>query len=684
MGITFDLPQDCNMRPFYLSRNILLSLTIVSAMLFPVLFSCRDNSRDVYSQPAETTEASLAVTRGEISKGDSITESLRRRGVSSGDSLLWAEAMVQFGVNAFYAGQPDKILTYTDSAVSFLRHLPRTPRVNVLLSKLCQTRGSYYDQYNFNTDSLSFYLRRAVDFLEAADRKIDLPQVYGNYANAMRMTSRLDSAAIYYHRAVLLSDSLNLDKDLRINLYNGLAGVFSDMRDFDNSRKWWEKSLKYLDVMSPIDKFNTLSGYGNFQYYSKDYLGANKTILRLKSILDSIPGARWHRMFNDVNLADTWLRLGKPEKAKPLIDSVAPFFSDEQPNPVAASYINSLKIREAVLAGNLFRAATIADAHPASEKLRLEQRLARLEVLEEFFSASGRHKEAYEAHKNHDRLNDSLRSTNLRQQLSALNAEYERDSRILHLAADNSSKQVHIYILLSLIGLTLTLALALALFLLWYRQREQRHERRMMEKIVSLRQENLRNRITPHFIYNALNQELVAAQKGLPSKLDALVRLIRRQQFAASEILVPFSDELSFVDDYINVSRSNLRGPLSYTFSSADDVPENFMFPSMTLQILVENAFKHGFSSLPEGEMRILKISVAREDDGRISVSVFNNRDSDSTLNESTGTGLRVLVETIRLVNDRTKGITDFKTFRDVEEDGVKGWKAVINLPPPN
>lgn len=647
------------------------------------LGSCSDNNRSDYSQPHETEIASALLTKGDVSAADSLTEALRIKGLTSGDSLLWAEAMVQFGVNAYYAGEPGKILTYTDSAGIYLRNLPRTKRVNVILSRLCQTRGSYFDQYNFNTDSLLIYLRHALLFLEASDRKVELPQLYGNYANAMRMTSKLDSAAIYYHRAVLLCDSLNLNQGLRINLYNGLAGVFSDMRDFDNSRKWWEKSLKYLDTMGPLDKFNTLSGYGNFQYYSKDYLGANETILRLKAILDSVPGARWYRMFNDVNLADTWLRLGQPEKAAAILDSVAPYFQVEQPNPVASSYINSLKIREAVRTGDLFRAATIADAHPATENLRLEQRLARLEVLEEFYHASGRYKDAYETHGQLHQLTDSLRSSNLRQQLSALNAVYERDARILHLAADNTSKQAHIYLLLAGIGLILALAVALALFLFLYRQREQRREQRMMDKIISLRQENLRNRITPHFIYNALNQELNSAEKGEPSHLDALVRLIRRQQFAASEILVPFSDELSFVNDYINVAKNNLHGPLSYTFTTSAEVPEEFLFPSMTLQILVENAFKHGFSSLPAGAECILRISVDMTEDGRIGVSVLNNCGSSTPMNDSTGTGLRVLLETIRLVNDRTKkGDTEFRSFRDVEDEGLKGLKAVIVLPP--
>lgn len=203
----------------------------------------------------------------------------------------------------------------------------------------------------------------------------------------------------------------------------------------------------------------------------------------------------------------------------------------------------------------------------------------------------------------------------------------------------------------------------------------------MMNKIISLRQEILRNRVTPHFIYNALNHELYNTREGKPSHLDALVGLIRKQQIVASEILIPFSEELKFTEDYICVISDNGRDPLHYEVEIEPDIDRSFMFPSMTLQILVENAFKHGFTTLTPGAERILKISVKRTEDSKIAVSVFNNSGEMPSGAEKGGTGIRVLVETLRIINEHNRQQTQFKINTNSEIKGTKGYDATITLP---
>ena len=210
--------------------------------------------------------------------------------------------------------------------------------------------------------------------------KEDLPQAYSNYANAMRMAASLDSAAFYYHRAITTADSLGLETVHYIPLYNGIASVLTDMRDFDNSAYWWEKSISILESMSQYDKFNTLTGYGNDFYYREDYEGANKIFIQLRNMLDSVPETRWERMFTDVNLADSYIRLGETEKATSLLDSAASYFSTEQPNPVVTSYIHTLQIRAAAANGEYERGILLARIHPEADTLRLEQHLARLKA----------------------------------------------------------------------------------------------------------------------------------------------------------------------------------------------------------------------------------------------------------------------------------------------------------------
>lgn len=664
------------MRPL---NNYLRFLTMMIAVVIVAAVTGCDSRKQPIGQPKEISEISDSVRNGNMQAAVRLTTLLKDKAIAQGDSMLWSDAIIQQGVNAYYMGNPTLLKASADSAIIWLERQEITPGVARILAKGYQTSGAYFDQYYFNPDSVVRYFRKTVDYSLLDGDPGNIPQAYGNYANALRMSSALDSAAFYYHRAISVADSLGLDTIHYIPLYNGIAGVFTDMRDFTNSGIWWGKSMDILGSMSTFDQFNTLTGYGNDLYYRKDYAGANKVFLRLKDILDSVPGAEWERMFTAVNLADTYIRLG--DVRNQMLDSVDTYFSEIQPNPVASSYIHSLRIRSALKEGLPAKALAVAKAHPLSDTLRLEQLLARLEVLEELYVAIGDYPQAYEMQTRYEHLTDSLRSENLRKQISALNAMYQRDKRILNLQAGNTRQQVSIYRLLALVALALVVIVGLILLFFMRRQRMQRRERKMMDKIITLRRENLRNRITPHFIYNALNHELNNTDSGAPSHLDALVHLIRRQQFVASEILIPFADELSFVDDYIRIVGENGRTPLIYTCDIEPDIPTDFLFPSMALQILVENAFKHGFSTLPRDEERVLEITVKRNGDGRIMVTVFNNSRRGEDAHHGDGTGLRVLVETIRLLNECHRCKTEFRLRNGTTENGRQGCTADIILP---
>lgn len=659
--------------------NIVI-LLLIPTFLLSVFPSCRPN-KDEQRENDAISAINDTLRVGNIPRAIQMTEELKKEAIARADSSLWSEAMVQQGVNAYYQGNAPLVLASADSAICWLeRQAPSKERARVL-AKAYQTYGAYYDQYYFNADSLAIYFRKAVDNVEFSGIKEDLPQAYSNYANAMRMAAYLDSAAFYYHRAINSADSLELSTINYIPLYNGIASVLTDMRDFNNSAIWWEKSMGILNQMDQYDKFNTLTGYGNDLYYREDYEGANRIFTRLRKMLDSVPGSRWETMFTDVNLADSYLRLGKTDRATALLDSTARYFSEEQPNPTVISYIHTLQIRAAAAKGDYEEGLYLANEYPEADTLRLEQHLARLKALESLYSSIGNNRLAYITRCRHDHLDDSLKSYKLSQQISALNARYQRDRRILDLQAGNTKQQAHIYKLTAGIAIAVAVIIAMVLLFVVRRAHVRRREQRMMNKIISLRQENLRNRVTPHFIYNALNHELHNEKSGKPSHLDALVHLIRRQQLIASEILIPFSEELKFTDDYIKVISDNGRDPLDYRFNIEPGIDPEFLFPSMSLQILVENAFKHGFSTLSPGMERKLSVTVDKSGENRISINVFNNCGPIPSKLEKGGTGLHVLVETFRLLNDHNKDQIIFNIDMNAECFGHKGYNATITLP---
>lgn len=653
---------------------------IVAGLLAAGVWACGSGDRDIKRLP-EIAEINDSLRQGNIIDAIRLTDELKSKSLERRDSESWAEGIVQQCVNAYYLGKPELLLASTDTALQWLlRQAPSDNRTR-LLAKTYQARGGYYDQFFFNSDSTIHYLKLSIDNVVCSGNQTGLPQAYGNYANAMRMGGSLDSAAVYYHRAISVADSLELDPVNYLPLYNGIAAVFTDMRDFNNSAYWWAKSLETVESMNQFDKFNTLTGYGNDLYYRKDYEGANRVFTDLRKMLDSVAESRWERMFTDVNLADVYLQLGQIGKSMDMLDSTARYFSIEQPNPMVRSYIHTLQMRAAIKSGDFGWANYLVKMYPLSDTLRLEQLLARLEVLEELYAKTGDYEKAYSMGKRYDRVNDSLRSYTLNQQISTLNALYQRDRRILTLESNNTKQQARIYRLLLMVTLSVAVIVGLSLFLVMRRVYVRRREERMMAKIISLRQENLRNRVTPHFICNALNHELYNSGDGKPAHPDALVRLIRKQQSVASEILIPFAEELAFVNDYIDLIGDNGRDRLAYRCDIAPGIETTFLFPSMALQILVENAFKHGFPTLPPGEERLLEISADEAGEGRIAVTVFNNCGEHTAPHHGSGTGLRVLVETIRLINERNKEATVFSIRTDSEYKGRHGCVAVITVP---
>lgn len=656
----------------------ILPLTVI--ILAAVLFSCGHDSKAI-DIPKEISDINDTLRAGNLEKAICMTDELQSKAATEGDSALWSEAMVQQGINAYYQGNPAILLASSDSAIAWIERQKPSPERARLLAKAYQTHGAYYDQYYFNADSAIFYLRKAVENTELSGIRTELPQAYGNYANALRMGSALDSAALYYHRAISVADSLQLEPANYVPLYNGIASVFSDMRDFDNSSKWWDKSLEILGTMNQFDRFNTLTGYGNNLYYRQKYGEAEKVFTRVKEMLDSVQGTEWEDMFNNVNLADIYIRTDRPQLAEKMLNEAIRYFSVDQPNPTVISYIQTLQMRAATATGEYNKGLEMAKLYPEADTMRLEQHLARLKAVEDLSANIGNYRLAYATRLRHDQLEDSLRSYHLSQQISALNAIYQRDHRIINLEAASTLQQARIYKQTAAIAISLAVIAGLILIYFIRRINAKKREVKMMNKIISLRQENLRNRVTPHFIYNALNHELHNEREGKPSNLDSLVYIIRRQQVVASEILIPFSEELKFTDEYIRVIGDNGRDPFKCEYNIEPGIDQDFPFPAMTLQILVENAFKHGFTTLDPKTERVLRISVSKTDYDRIAVSVFNNCGPDPSGVEKGGTGLRVLLETIRLINEHNRQQTYFNIDTKTELNGIHGCTATITLP---
>ncbi|MEO1049124.1 MAG: histidine kinase [Bacteroidota bacterium] len=179
----------------------------------------------------------------------------------------------------------------------------------------------------------------------------------------------------------------------------------------------------------------------------------------------------------------------------------------------------------------------------------------------------------------------------------------------------------------------------------------------------------LKNQINPHFLFNALNniRSLILSD---PDKARDMVThisdLLRYSiQFNASE-KVTLSKELDIVKDYLELESIQFGRRLRYDFE-IDESASDVKVPPMTVQLLVENAIKHGISQSKEGgEVNI----IASKNEDHVLIKVVN----DGQLAERSkreGIGLKNLLDRMKIL---------FGHFADLELQNSSSNKVTASL----
>jgi len=155
------------------------------------------------------------------------------------------------------------------------------------------------------------------------------------------------------------------------------------------------------------------------------------------------------------------------------------------------------------------------------------------------------------------------------------------------------------------LALLTSLAAEFSILLDNLRLREMKIDQERKEKdlqILATRSElkALRAQINPHFLFNALS-----AIAGLVSKdpsraretVEQLAEVFRYSLYRSEKEWVQLADEVEFVAAYLDVERARFGSRLQ-TEIRVDDAAGRLLVPAMVLQVLVENAIKHGVASV--------------------------------------------------------------------------------------
>jgi len=161
----------------------------------------------------------------------------------------------------------------------------------------------------------------------------------------------------------------------------------------------------------------------------------------------------------------------------------------------------------------------------------------------------------------------------------------------------------------------------------------------------------LEAQIGPHFLFNSLNSLRGLILEDPPLAQDIVTRLaniLRRNLTRTDSPTEPLRDQVDFTTDYLALEQIRFEERLRTRLEIAPDTLP-FAVPAMLLQMLVENAIKHGIAHLPEGGEIV--ISTHLDPLGELVIVVENTGKLARSPTGSTRVGLRNLRERLRVLH---------------------------------
>jgi len=213
-----------------------------------------------------------------------------------------------------------------------------------------------------------------------------------------------------------------------------------------------------------------------------------------------------------------------------------------------------------------------------------------------------------------------------------------------------------------------------------------RVERKLEEQgrlLLEARLDALQRQINPHFLFNTLNSitSLVRSQPELAREMIVKLANILRVLLKDREAFVPFSEELAFTDDYLDIEVVRFGDKLKVVKEIAEETL-SIVVPGMLLQPLIENSIKHGLEPRISGGTVTLRSRITEqgellievEDDG---VGMDAERAQISRVGvvaPGTGIGVRNVRERMEVLYGNLAGV-------EMESRPGRGTKVSLRMP---
>lgn len=278
-------------------------------------------------------------------------------------------------------------------------------------------------------------------------------------------------------------------------------------------------------------------------------------------------------------------------------------------------------------------------------------------------------------------MDNNLRKSTVQNNIEELNFRYSQDTTLLKKDIEirhHRQKATQLSNTLIISSSLFTIAILTTIFIIILRKRRNEKLLSMqIETINRLRLDNIKNRMSPHFIFNALNAMIPNFREHpeLNRPVELLVGSIRNSLTASDKIGIEAAIEIRNVQNYLELLQS-LNYDLPQVMWNIDrSVDLSTKIPSMCIQIPVENTIKYAFDN--HDVNNILKINI-KQNDNQLLLEIkdngvgLNNRQQNPNNSKGTGSGLKILHKTVETFNNRNQS----KIEMDIKSAGTDGQSA--------
>lgn len=607
------------------------------------------------------------------------------------DSTTYYEYMLRKARFYSLTDSPERADTLIDSVKTFVTQQDDgyyatngtclSPRLNSLMAGAKACQAARYMSVHRDPRRIVALNNETYNLLLNSDSKHNLPKTCANMADAYMLCNELPNAAKWYRRALFLVDSLELPQKENITLYMGLAQIYLTLRNYSKAKFYNDQTEPHVKEMSPSMQAYYVNNLGNYYYFQGDYKNALQTFLRMKKLLEQHGMVRTFDMYLcKINLADVYLNLGKLDDATAMLNDVEPYFRAHGDN-TSIYYCNTIRFGIAVRAGRMQEAGRLMADKTDESLIPYTLVNIRNRYKRRYYELTGDYSKAYALLNRSIAYNDSIEQNLSNMRSAEILSRFTTDTLQLHrdLAIEHKNAEIQS------IKFTSTLATSIAvtsilLLILWYLYLRKRRFK-MQLRMMNLKLDNVRNRISPHFMFNVLNNRIIKSDVKESNELTELAQLIRANLDMSSTLGVELQKELEFVQQYIRVESYLMGDDFHFNIDIAPDVDASSVrIPSMFIQILTENAIKHALRN-KEG-VKLLSITVRREQHNTV-IRVTDNGPGFNPATLRRKTGMNIISQTIAVINVRNKVKIRFAIRNICSPDGqqIKGCEATLKVP---